>query len=381
MDTHYLLCPDSFKDCLTAREICSVIAKGILLGDPQSIVTKAPFGDGGEGSLDALLDHIEGAQLVQVEVADPLKRPIKANYAMTGNTAYIEMAMASGLQLLQNHERKAMETTSFGTGQLIADALEKGARKIYLMVGGSATNDMGTGMAQALGYRYYSAGRLLHEGLSGKDLDCIDDFSFHNYWDWQKIKMSVVCDVDNPLTGHEGATHFYSSQKGSTPEEREVMENGMKRLATLIREKSGVNISEIKGGGAAGGLAAGAVAFFNAELIRGTPFMIEATQLEEKIKLASVVITGEGRMDEQTWKGKLISHIAEVCSQYSKPLITICGKIEVESELLKKKGIEQYYSLDERSRGESYTPESTSKLLEEVGRGIAESYKLKRNQK
>ncbi|HMQ05719.1 MAG TPA: glycerate kinase [Saprospiraceae bacterium] len=376
MDTHYLLCPDSFKDCLTSREICTAVEKGILQGDPQSIVTKVPIGDGGEGSLDALLVYIEGTQLIQVEVSDPLKRPIKAHYGMAGNTAYIEMAMASGLQLLQDDERKAMETTSFGTGQLIADALKKGANKIYLMVGGSATNDMGTGMAQALGYRFYSAGRLLHEGLSGKDLGGIDDFSFHNHWDWQSIKMSVICDVDNPLTGNEGATHFYSSQKGSTPDEREVMEIGMKQLASLIKGKSGLNISEIKGGGAAGGLAAGAVAFFNADLIRGTSFMMEATHLVEKIKMASVVISGEGRMDEQTWKGKLISHIAEVCRQYSKPLITICGKIEVHSAFLKVKGIERFYSLNERNIGRSYTPESTSKLLEAVGREIAEIYKL-----
>ncbi len=369
--TNYVVCPDSFKDCLHAEEVGDAIAKGIYQEDPHSTIHVIPLGDGGEGSLSAIAKHKSSSVSIQLSVLDPLMRQIQSSYISDGVTAYIEMASASGLELLTEEERNGYITTSFGTGQLLKDAIGRGHQNIYLLIGGSATNDMGLGMAQALGFQFYSKEGLIKDGAGGKDLQRIIGFENGGFSDFEAVNINVVCDVENPLYGQDGATYCYGKQKGSTPGDLDRLEMGMIQMADLILKTYGIDLKDIKGAGAAGGMAAGAIAFLGASLIKGAPFMLEITECEESIKNASVVVTGEGRMDHQTWKGKLISYIADMCKHYNKELYTVCGVIEVEERILEEKGVYRSFSLHHMSGGEAYTAESTRTLLIKVGTQIA----------
>lgn len=343
-----LIAPDKFKGSLSAFEVADNIEKGILKVFPKAIVVKVPMADGGEGTVESLVDAT-GGKIIKTNVKDPLFRDIESFYGILGDgkTAVIEMAAASGLYLLKDYERNPMITTTYGTGQLIKDALDKGCRKFIIAIGGSATNDGGTGMATALGVKFYDKdGREI--GLGGGELSKIYSIDTSNLDERLKeCEFIVACDVANPLIGENGASRVYAPQKGATKEMVEVLDKNLEHYGKLLEKYFNKKIIDVPGSGAAGGLGAGLMAFLNAQLKSGIEIIIETLKLEEKIKEADIVISGEGKIDFQTAFGKTISGIAKLCKKHNKPLIVIAGTVE-DIEKLYEIGVSSVFSTMEK---------------------------------
>ena len=325
-----VVAPDSFKGSLTAREVCDAAREGILRALPDADVVTVPMADGGEGTVQSLVDAT-GGRFVAKRVFGPLGEPVPARFGILGDgeTAVIEMAAASGLPLVPPEKRDTMRATTYGTGELIRAALDEGARKLIVGIGGSATTDGGTGMAQALGVEFLGEdGQPLVCGLAGGglgDLAQIDVSGLDSRI--AGIKTVVACDVDNPLCGPRGAAHVYGPQKGATPEQVEVLDRNLGRLADVVDRGLGKDVRDLPGSGAAGGLGAGLVAFLDAELRAGVDIMIEATRLREHLAKADLVITGEGRLDSQTLHGKTPIGVAKAAKEFGLPVIALGGSI------------------------------------------------------
>ncbi|MBS1654794.1 MAG: glycerate kinase, partial [Bacteroidetes bacterium] len=260
---------------------------------------------------------------------DPLGRSLKASYEWNeeGKTAFIEMAAASGLVLLRNEERNPLQTSSFGTGLLIKDAIQKGARKIILGLGGSATNDAGMGILAALGFDFFSVDEK-RLAPSGESLSKVH--SIHIPGSISPTKIVIACDVLNTLFGENGAAVIYAPQKGATPSQVDILDNGLQNFANVLYKETGKWVSDIPGTGAAGGIAAGLIPFFNVEIKRGIEIVATAGNIEDKIKDADLLITGEGKIDHQSKEGKVVSYIAGKAFQYGKPVIALCGVSELD---------------------------------------------------
>ena len=292
---------------------------------------KLAVADGGEGTIEALLTTM-GGHMVKADVRDPLGRPINAEYAiLEDGTAVIEMSKASGLTLLHQSERNPLLTSTYGTGQLIADALHKGCRKFLIGIGGSATNDAGTGMLEALGYRFIDAeGNILKgEGRSLESIMTIDTSAAIP--ELKSAEFIVACDVDSPFHGPKGAAYVYAPQKGATPQMVELLDNGLKHFADIIKGTTGKDISEMPGAGAAGGLGGAFKAFLNAGLRKGAEMVLDAIGFDEIIRDADLVITGEGKIDSQTLTGKLPYAVASRAAEVNVPVVAICGRSEVDA--------------------------------------------------
>lgn len=321
-----VIAPDSFKETLSASEVAAIIAEAMGERFPDAELLQVPVADGGEGTLDALIDAT-GGQRYQREVRSPLGRRIEASWGMLGDgeTAVIEMAAASGLALVPAAERNPMLTSTWGTGQLIAHALDLGARRFILAIGGSATNDGGSGMLAALGARFLDiGGQALPEGgaalrqLASIDLSQLDRRL-------ADCEFEVACDVTNPLTGERGASAIFGPQKGATPEMVAELDLALCHYASIIRQQLGKDVEHAPGSGAAGGMGAAALAFFNARLRRGIDIVLDATRLADKLAGADLVITGEGRLDGQTVFGKTPFGVTELARQQNIPVIAIGG--------------------------------------------------------
>lgn len=365
-----LLCPDKFKGSLSAREVCEALAKGINAKHPQADIVKCPLADGGDGSLQALEDYVE-VETVTIACTDPLGRPIQAAYRQAGAIAYIEVAAASGLVLLSETDRNCLKTTSYGTGQLIAHAIENGAREVYLFLGGSATNDGGIGIASALGFQFLdeSGNSLAPIGENLGKIHTIDDSSALSRL--EKLTVKVVCDVDNPLVGPTGAAHVYAPQKGATAAAVALLDDGLRNLAKKLVAAGYPDVVELPGAGAAGGIGGGAVAFLSGQLQSGTATFLEMSQLETAILQADLVITGEGFLDAQTAQGKLISGVCDLAQQHGKPIIGVCGGAEDGiAELL---GLQNVYTIMERSSSLEESMNNAAEKLEEIGQEIEET--------
>jgi len=329
-----VIAPDSFKGSLTALEVCDAIAAGVAACDSAIECVKVPMADGGEGTVQSLVDATDGT-LQTVRVRGPVGEPVVAAYGMLGDgaTAVIEMAAASGLPLVLPEQRNPLHTTTYGTGELIRAALDAGARQFIIGLGGSATNDAGLGMAAALGAKLLDAagneikltgaglGELAAIDVSGLDPRVAD------------AGFRVACDVDNPLFGHTGAAHVYGPQKGATPEIVERLDAGLIRFAEIVRRDLGAEIAELPGAGAAGGLGAGLVAFCGATLEPGVGIVIEAVGLRERMRGADLCITGEGRLDAQTAYGKTPKGVADVAAELGVPCLAIAGSVAPEAAL------------------------------------------------
>ncbi len=323
-----LIAPDKFKDSLTADEVCLAIQKGIYKFDSKIETILHPLADGGEGTLD-VLEKTMNLQTVHVEVHDPLFRPISFFYKKNNDTAFIEMAATSGLQLLKNEERNPMHTTTFGTGELILDAIQKGVKKIYLFIGGSATNDAGIGMAAALGFRFFDKENNLLSPV-GRNLIHIHSIDSKEVKiDISKVEVNVVCDVENVLFGKNGAAYVYASQKGASPSDVELLDEGLRNFSKKIKEHFQKDISPTKGAGAAGGLGAGAMIFLNAKNQSGIQTILRITDFEKKLRGVDLVITGEGKLDAQTLEGKVVKGVADICKKKNVPVDVICGTDEL----------------------------------------------------
>ncbi|KRQ87612.1 Glycerate 2-kinase [Caloramator mitchellensis] len=342
---HILIAPDKFKGSLSALQVAENIEKGILKIFPSAKIEKIPMADGGEGTVESLIDAT-GGKIIKTIVKDPLMRDIESFYGILGDdkTAVIEMSAASGLYLLNKDERNPLLTTTYGTGQLIKDALDKGCRKFIIGIGGSATNDGGVGMAMALGVKFYDVFNQEIE-FGGKELikiHYIDDTLID-----ERIKESefiIACDVTNPLVGENGASKVFGPQKGATNEMIKMLDLGLEHYGALLEKKYNKRIINVPGSGAAGGLGAGLLAFLNAKLKSGVEIVMETLKLEEKIKQCDIVISGEGKIDYQTEFGKTISGVARLCQKHSKPLIVIAGTAE-DSENLYEMGISSIFSI------------------------------------
>lgn len=322
---------DSFKGCLSSAQVAEAVEKGIHQVYPDCDVVKLAVADGGEGTVEALAATL-GGSIVEVPVQDPLGRPIKAEYAIiNGNIAVIEMSGASGLTLLQPEERNPMKTSTYGTGQLIADALSKGCRKLIMGIGGSATNDAGTGMLEALGYRFLDAegNPLKGRGESLGRIRSIDSSKVLS--ELKDTSFTVACDVDSPFCGPEGAAYIYAPQKGAAEQMVKSLDEGMRAFSKLIYKETGTDVMNIKGAGAAGGLGGALKAFLNADLQKGADMVLDAVGFDQAIYGADLIITGEGRIDSQTLTGKLPYAVAQRASARNIPVIAICGRTEVES--------------------------------------------------
>ncbi len=372
-----LIAPDSFKDCLSAREVAESLRKGLIIAGVEGNFEIAPMADGGEGTVKSVIDAT-GGEMVRIRVMDPLMREIEAFYGITGDgsTAIIEMAAASGLELLKPGERNPWVTTTHGTGQLIRNALERGCKKILLGIGGSATNDCGAGMAGALGVKFTdrqgNTGRLAGGYLG--DIDRIWMDGLHA--DIEDTEILVACDVSNPLTGPRGASHTYGPQKGADDEMVRKLDRNLAQFADLIREQLGVEIDKVPGAGAAGGLGAGLMAFLNARLMNGFEMISEAIGLDEKIKRADLVITGEGKMDEQTRFGKTPFGVAQLAKKQGKPVIGVAGTVEDNARTLYESGFQVIMPILEKPSDLSYAIENAATLLEKTGERIGRFLKI-----
>ena len=360
-----LIAPDSFKDSLSANAVAGHIFKGIKNVLPDASITQIPLSDGGEGLLEALVRPLDG-KFLRVEVKDPLMRNIEAQYGILGdgNTAVIEMATASGLELLKANERNPMITSTYGTGQLIQDALNRGCTKIIIGLGGSATNDGGIGMVKALGGKFLNKqGESIGEGGGAlKDLQRIDLTELDKRLSYCEIISA--CDVSNPLTGPQGASMVFGGQKGGNPEDLEELDKNLLHYASIIKSDLGKDIKTVEGTGAAGGTGMGLLSFLDAELKRGIELIIDELQLEKHIKDADVVVTGEGQIDRQTLYGKTIMGLARMAQQHHVPVIAIAGKVDNDLEPLYQAGITAVFSIVNQPMSLQESISQTGELIE-----------------
>ncbi|MCB9327321.1 MAG: glycerate kinase [Lewinellaceae bacterium] len=334
-----LIAPDKFKGSLSAEKVCEALAEGIRMVLPHASIVSHPMADGGDGSLDILKKYIELTPVACLSY-DPLMRPIKTEYYVNDDTAYIELASCSGYVLLSTEERNPMWTTSFGTGVLIKHAIEiTKANKIYLFIGGSATNDAGIGIANALGYKFYDSD--YHELKPiGANLPKIVKIDQSNYLKMQSsFSIFAICDVQNPFYGSQGAAYMYARQKGANDEEIKLLDTGLKNISEVIEKDLMVSIANIPGSGAAGGIGGGMMAFSNAKHISGSQFMVNQTRLEDEIKDVQLIISGEGKLDDQSLYGKLPSAMSILARDNHIPFACVCGIDEMSQEAKKKLNI------------------------------------------
>ncbi|MBD2700325.1 glycerate kinase [Spirosoma sp. BT702] len=338
-----LLAPDKFKGSLTASDVCAAMTRGILHVNPTAQIVSVPMADGGEGTSDVLTKATNG-QWKTIRVQDPLGRPIEAGYGISGDgeTAFIEMAQASGLRLLKNSELNPFQANTYGTGKLIRHAIQAGVRRIVLGIGGSATNDAGTGMASALGWEFRDkSGQLLRP--CGGNLSQIHTIIPPNDpWKWP---VDVACDVTNPLIGPQGATYIYGPQKGAQPVDLPILDAGMKHFADVVKSAFGVNLADVPGAGAAGGLGAGSLFFLGGKLTEGVNLVIRHTRLAELLPNVDLVLTGEGRIDNQTLQGKLIAGIVQLARVQKIPVVALCGSLQLTPDELDELGLTSAFSI------------------------------------
>jgi glycerate kinase len=323
-----VIAPDSFKGSLSATAAAEAAGRGVLRARPDAQTVIVPLADGGEGTVEALV-RATGGRILPAVATDPLGKRIESFFGVLGDgeTAVVEMAAASGLPLVPEGERNPMNTTSYGTGELIRAALNAGCSKLILGLGGSATNDGGVGMVQALGGIFKdSAGR--ETGHGGRELSriCSIDLSRLDPR-LAKTKIIAASDVQNPLTGKTGASYIFGPQKGATPKMAEELDAGLKNLAEAIRRNLGIDVENQPGAGAAGGMGAACMAFLGAELRSGIDILLDATAFKNKLQGAGLVITGEGRIDSQTLDGKTVSGVLRLAQNAGVPVIALCGGV------------------------------------------------------
>ncbi len=336
-----IVAPDSFKGSVTALQAAHAIEQGLHRVFPDAIIEKIPMADGGEGTIQSLVDAT-GGKIKTAQVLDPLENEIDAKFGILadGQTAVIEMASASGLTLVPPEKRNPLTTTTYGTGQLIRKALDLGCKRLIIGIGGSATNDGGAGMAEALGVKFTNEdGKPIERGGGGlRTLASIDMTDLHPAI--AKTETVVACDVNNPLTGPNGASHVYGPQKGATPEMIKLLDANLRHYDEILAKAFGQSYNNISGAGAAGGLGAGLMAFLNAELKLGVDIVIDTVNLKERMKDASLVITGEGQIDYQTAYGKTPVGVAKVAKAENIPVIAIAGGIGEGAEAVYDAGID-----------------------------------------
>ena len=337
---------DSFKGSLSSTQVADSVERGIRMVYPMCEVIKVDVADGGEGTVDAVVGALGGEKVTAV-VQDPLGRDIEAVYGVAGDLAVMEMAAASGLPLLSVGERNPWKTSTYGTGQMIKDALDRGCRRFMVGIGGSATNDAGMGMARALGFKFYDKdGCEIKDGVGGrlKDVAVIDDSEVDSRV--VECTFTVACDVDTPFCGESGAAYVFAPQKGADGDMVKRLDEGMYNYASVIKGKYGIDIVPMSGAGAAGGLGGGFKALLGASLKKGVDMVLDAISFDELLCGADLLITGEGKVDFQTPRGKTASGVLSRGKKAGVKVVVLGGKVEMCDELLEM-GFEGIYPITE----------------------------------
>lgn len=345
-----LISIDSLKGSLSSIEAGNAIKKGILKVKEDAQVKILPLADGGEGTVDALVQGMNGKKET-IEVTGPIAKKVDATYGLLKNTstAIIEIAQASGLTLVPTELRNPLYTTTYGVGEIIKEAINKGYRNFIVGIGGSATNDAGIGMLQALGFEFYDKNNKL-VGLGGKVLNEIRHIKIENRLkELDECKFKIACDVNNPLFGKNGAAYIYGSQKGATSEIIEELDNGLRNFSKVVKNYLSKDVANVEGAGAAGGLGFAFLAFLDSKLESGIKIILEEIKLEEELKDADFVITGEGRLDNQTAMGKAPIGVAKLAKKYEVKVIGLAGATTEDAVKCNEEGIDAYFSIVNRA--------------------------------
>lgn len=336
----FVIAPDKFKGSLSGLEFCDIVEKGIRQVQPDADILKLPLADGGDGTIEVVNYYLKG-EIITIEVNNPFFEPIRASYlfSISTKTAFIEMAEASGVKLLSTRELDCKNATTFGTGEMISDAIDKGALTIILGVGGSATNDCGIGMAAALGYKFLNKNDEIVKPI-GANLSHVAKIEISDiHPKLSKVVFNVACDVTNPLYGINGAAHVYAAQKGATPNDINILDKGLQDFSRIINDFFKVDAQSVSGAGAAGGMGIASKVFLDAKLKPGIELIKELANFDELLIEADWVISGEGRFDAQTLSGKTIHGILTSLKETNIKLAIFCGMIDLEKQDIKDLGI------------------------------------------
>lgn len=372
-----VIAPDSFKESLTAMQVANAIEEGFREIYPQAQYVKLPMADGGEGTVESMVEATDGHYINQI-VMGPLGEPVEARWGLMGDgeTAVIEMASASGLHHVPLEQRNPLYTTSYGTGELVLAALEKGVKRIILGIGGSATNDGGAGMMQALGARLiddndneidFGGSALLQ--LKSIDLSDLDPRL-------SNVSVTVACDVNNPLCGELGASAVFGPQKGATPEMVKLLDTGLHAYGLLIEKVAGKAVIDVAGAGAAGGMGAALLGLMNAELKSGIDIIIDALKLDQLVVDADLVITGEGRLDSQSICGKTPIGVARSAKRFGKPVIALAGGLTPDHQVVHEHGLDAVFSILTCITTLSEALENAEDNLKVTARNVAAVWKM-----
>jgi glycerate kinase len=377
-----LLAPDKFKGCLSAAEVARAMAEGVRRVDASIEIDQCPLADGGEGTVEALVRATHG-RIVTRHVTGPLPRmKVEAPIGILGDgfTAVIEMASASGLYLLKPEQRDPTRTTTYGTGELLHEALRLGAKRVILGIGGSATVDGGIGVAQA-----WDASIVLDTGtthtassgrrLTGGDLVHLRSIHFNLAREAREVEFIVACDVGNPLLGPDGAAAVFGPQKGAAPRQVEQLDAGLARLVERTRRH---DLADLPGAGAAGGLGFGMMAFFNATLKPGIEIVMDAIHLRQRLARADLCITGEGKLDVQSLGGKTAIGVASASREQHVPCIAVCGAVELDSDAVRQAGLSAAFSIARRPMTLEESMRDTRQLLADATREVVSAFMAKR---
>ncbi len=363
----YLLVPDKFKGSLSSQEVIDALSRGILRAEPDAGLFSALVSDGGDGFMESVADCTEAEPII-CETCNPLQTRIRAPYLFDNNTssAYIEMAQTAGLAMLKPEERSPLYTTTYGTGLQIKHALDQGAKYIYVGIGGSATNDGGMGIAVALGYQFLDENKNPLEPV-GENLIKVktiiepSDSQFYT-----QASIYAINDVNNPLYGEQGAAYVYAEQKGASQQEISFLDKGLRHLDGLVQQVLGLTNADVPGSGAAGGTAYGLMTFLGAQFIGGTAFVLELAGVPGLVRdhTFDCIITGEGKIDDQTLRGKLINGILDLGKQINIPVIGVCGALGAEKDALRKEGLSDVIEVRDKNQPLSYNMEHAADLVE-----------------
>ena len=335
-----VIAPDKFKNSLSGREFCDIVEAGIKQVEPHADIIKLPLADGGDGTIDVVNHYLKGS-VVNVKVKGPFFQPIEASYLFSESKriAFIEMAEASGVKLLNPEQLDCKNATTFGTGELILHAIKNGAAKIILGLGGSATNDCGIGMAAALGYQFFDEHHteVVPVGANLSKIAYINSSNVIKALD--HIEFEVACDVTNPLFGEQGAAYVYAAQKGANPDDVQMLDKGLKDFSNILNTTYGVDVQAIKGAGAAGGMGVATIVFLNGEFVEGIKLIKDIADFNTSVLGADWIISGEGKLDDQTLAGKTIDGILKSVVDKKTKVAVVCGVIELDKHRLKEIGI------------------------------------------
>lgn len=358
-----ILAPDSFKGSMTSKEIIKITRNVMESHFPGSDFVEIPIADGGEGTIEALLHSGDGL-IGQCQAKDPFGRHISAPYGLLGDVGIVEMAAVSGLTLMAENERNPLIASSYGTGQVIAKLLDMGCQKLVIGIGGSGTNDGGTGAMEALGVRFYDDMGGLLSPMCGRRLAEIETIDVSELDPrLRDVNIQVMCDVTNPLTGPEGATYVYGPQKGADEPMLQVLEAGMCHYRVKLEATFGVDYGALPGAGAAGGIGAALVAFLKGDLVRGIDKVLEISRFEEHMSECQMVITGEGRVDGQSANGKVVHGIVSKANKAKLPVVVIAGGVDQGVEQVYDLGINSIFTLPDSPMSLDQAMRDSKKLL------------------